>query len=249
MKFINKFKSLNYNSRKFQNIKYIIIHYTALKNYNEAISYLCDKDKKVSSHYLISQEGKVYILVPEKKRAWHAGISYWENDTDINSLSIGIELDYSHTYSNNKYTKKMIRSLCILLKTLIKKYNISSKNILGHSDISPFRKNDPGPNFPWKKLIKFNIIFDPFKESPIKIIIVKKWFSKNKFKSKHKISLFIFSFIGFDTRSSLLKRSISKRLIKVYQERYIKTNISGKIDEITYNHLIKHFVNLVLTKK
>ena len=102
MKYITKYKSPNYNSRNKSKIKLIIIHYTALNNSKEAISYLCTKENKVSAHYLISQGGLIYYLVNERFRAWHAGQSYWQNIVDINSYSIGIELDYNPNGKNNK---------------------------------------------------------------------------------------------------------------------------------------------------
>ena len=95
MKFINKYKSKNFNKRKTKQIIFIIIHYTALKRCNDAIEYLCNSKNKVSSHYLISQNGKIFNLVNEKMRAWHAGLSYWNDHIDINSSSIGMELDYT----------------------------------------------------------------------------------------------------------------------------------------------------------
>ena len=94
MKLIHNFKSPNFNERKSNNIKVIVIHYTALDSISNSLKHLCSKKNKVSSHYLISQSGKIYSLVSEKKRAWHAGKSYWKGVTDINSISIGIELDY-----------------------------------------------------------------------------------------------------------------------------------------------------------
>ena len=121
MKLIHKFKSPNFNKRQSKKIKYLIIHYTALKDYSESLKYLCNKSKKVSSHYLISQQGDVYNLISEKMRAWHAGISYWKSDIDINSASIGIELDYSPNHSNNTFKKEMINSLINLIKMLKKK--------------------------------------------------------------------------------------------------------------------------------
>ncbi len=96
MKYITKYKSPNYNSRNKSKIQHIIIHYTALGNAKEALSYLCTKEKKVSAHYLISQDGVIYNLVNERFRAWHAGESYWQNIVDINSSSIGIEKSREH---------------------------------------------------------------------------------------------------------------------------------------------------------
>ena len=124
MKLIHKFKSPNFNKRESKKIKYLIIHYTALKDCSESLKYLCNKSKKVSSHYLISQQGDVYNLVSEKMRAWHAGISYWKSETDINSASIGIELDYSPLHTNNIFKKKMIESLINLSEILTNKMGI-----------------------------------------------------------------------------------------------------------------------------
>ena len=96
-------------------------------------------------------------MVSEKKRAWHAGLSFWKGKKDINSYSIGIELDYFPQNKNTKYSYNLIVSLIKLLKILIKTYKIKPYNILGHSDISPYRKIDPGINFPWHILEKINL--------------------------------------------------------------------------------------------
>ena len=94
MKLIHKFKSPNFDERTSNKINFIIIHYTAIKSITESIKYLCEKKNKVSAHYVISKKGSIYSLVSEKKRAWHAGQSYWNSIIDINSNSIGVELDY-----------------------------------------------------------------------------------------------------------------------------------------------------------
>ena len=124
MKLIHNFKSPNYNDRRSNSIEIIVIHYTALSSISNSLKHLCSKKNKVSSHYLISQEGKIYSLVSEKKRAWHAGQSYWKGNTDINSISIGIELDFSPSDINNKFTLKLNSALIFLLTKLLKKYRI-----------------------------------------------------------------------------------------------------------------------------
>ena len=161
MKLIHNFKSPNFNDRKSNNIEIIVIHYTALDSISNSLKYLCSKKNKVSSHYLISQSGKIYSLVSEKKRAWHAGQSYWRGNTDINSISIGIELDYSPSDKNNKFSLKLNSALIFLLKKLLKKYKIRTENILGHSDIAPYRKIDPGKNFPWQMLENKKLSYRP----------------------------------------------------------------------------------------
>ena len=247
MKLIHKFKSPNFNKRESKKIKYLIIHYTALKDCSESLKYLCNKSKKVSSHYLISQQGDIYNLVSEKMRAWHAGISYWKSETDINSVSIGIELDYSPNHTNTTYKKKMIKSLINLIKMLKKKYNLHHNNILGHSDISPYRKLDPGPKFPWKKLAKFNLIYFPVIKKNKKHLNLEAWFKKNKLTRKKNIALFMLSYIGYDISLSIKNPNFFKYLIKSYQYHYYPNNISCNLDKKTYDLLLSHFINLFLT--
>ena len=145
----NKFKSGNYDQRKFD-ISLIIIHFTETKTFNDALNLLTSLDRKVSSHYLIDKSGGIFNLVDLDKRAWHAGESMWSNYDDINSRSIGIEIVNSGEVIKEDYTEKQINSLSVLLNSLLEDYNI--ENILGHSDIAPTRKIDPGVHFPWKKI-------------------------------------------------------------------------------------------------
>ena len=180
MKLIHKFKSLNFNERRSTKVNLIIIHYTALNSISESLQYLCAKKNKVSCHYLISKKGEIYNLVSENKRAWHAGKSFWNGTSDINSSSIGIEIDYN-PFQYKKYTKEAIKCLIDLLKVLAKKYKIKTKNILGHSDIAPYRKIDPGNNFPWHLLEKKKLAFKInklLKNNEIKNL-TNVWFAKN----------------------------------------------------------------------
>ena len=147
----NKFKSGNYDQRKFD-ISLIIIHFTETRTFDDALNLLTSLDRKVSSHYLIDKSGDIFNLVDLDKRAWHAGESMWGNYNDINSRSIGIEIVNSGEVIKEDYTAKQINSLSVLLNSLLKDYNI--ENILGHSDIAPKRKIDPGVHFPWQKIYK-----------------------------------------------------------------------------------------------
>ena len=248
MKYITKYKSPNYNSRRNSKIKLIIIHYTALKNNKDAILHLCDKEKKVSSHYLISQNGTIYALVDDKFRAWHAGKSFWNNITNINSISIGIELDYNPFGKNNKFTYKMMSSLKKLLIKLQKNYKINKSSVLGHCDIAPFRKQDPGKNFPWKSLLSSKIVlkFKKLKVSEIKII--EEWFKNCNLKlQKHKIILAL-SLIGYDTREVYNNSKLYSKLISAYRNRYLNNEDRLK-NKLLYISLITHLFNFMLTKK
>ena len=247
MKYITKYKSPNYNLRKNSKIQLIIIHYTALKNTLDAISYLCNKEKKVSSHYLISQNGTVYNLVKDKFRAWHAGQAYWQETIDINSVSIGIELDYNPRGKNNKYSLKMIYSLKKLILKLQKKYKINKNDILAHSDIAPFRKKDPGKHFPWKSLSSSNLVMSLKNLKKNEIKIMEKWFNNNNLKSKKQKTILALSLIGYDTREVYKNDRLYNKLIRAYRIRYLNSEDIIKKKSI-YNTLIKHLFNLLLTK-
>ena len=151
---ITSLSSKNFEIINNRIIKYIIIHYTGMQNQSKAIRRLQSRVAKVSCHYLISKKGKIYRLVKDKNVAWHAGKSRWENDVNLNSKSIGIELVNK---GNESYPSNQLKTLLHLLKFLKKKYKINSKYILGHEDIAPKRKKDPGPKFPWIKLYNLNL--------------------------------------------------------------------------------------------
>ena len=144
--------------RKPDQIKFIIFHYTGMKKESEAIQSLTSIKSKVSCHYLIKNNGEIVVMVPDLYEAWHAGKSSWKNFKSLNKNSIGIEISNpGHELTYKRFSKKQIQSVKKLSQFLIKKYKIDQKNILGHSDIAPNRKKDPGEKFPWKYLAKFRI--------------------------------------------------------------------------------------------
>ena len=250
MKLIHNFKSPNFNDRKSKNIEIIVIHYTALSSLSNSLKYLCSKKNKVSSHYLISQTGEIYSLVSEKKRAWHAGQSYWRGNTDINSISIGIELDYSPSEKNNKFSYKLNSALIFLLKKLQKKYKIRTENLLGHSDIAPYRKIDPGKHFPWKILENNKLSFRPqlINKSDINYNSVNEWFHKNTFKSIKKKILFMLDFIGYDVSLAIKNKIYFNQLIDAYSNHYkIYKNYYYNKKKI-FDVIEIHFMNIILTK-
>ena len=243
MKLISKFKSKNFDSRKLKDISYIIIHYTALNNIDEAIKFLCNPSKKVSCHYLISKDGKIYNLVHDKKRAWHAGKSYWQGNHDMNSRSIGIELDFNPKI-NKRFNAILIKSLINLTMRLKKKYNIDDKNILGHSDVAPYRKIDPGKHFPWIQFANLGIVFFP---RPIKkkyIKMIEDWFKKIGFYSQKNKILFMLSYIGYEIEPSLKNNYNYKKLIDAYFSHYGKKR---NLNKNKYNLIRSHFLNQFLT--
>tara|TARA_B100000900_G_scaffold385072_1_gene374451 strand:- start:90 stop:821 length:732 start_codon:yes stop_codon:yes gene_type:complete len=149
--------SLNFNQskRSKKDIKFIIIHYTGMKKELAAINRLCNVKSKVSAHFFVKKNGLVLNLVPPLYVAWHAGKSGWKNFKSLNRYSIGIEIQNSgHDNEYENFTLKQINSTKKLLSYLLRKYRVNVKNVLGHSDIAPNRKKDPGEKFPWKELAR-----------------------------------------------------------------------------------------------
>ncbi len=152
---INKtFISPNFGARPINQIDTIVIHYTEMQSAEDAIERLCDPDSLVSAHYVISKTGEIFQLVDDAKRAHHAGQSYWRGRSAVNDFSIGIELDNN---GNEPFAEDLMHSLILLCHNLVSKYNIQQHNIVGHSDIAPLRKVDPGIFFDWKSLAQHGI--------------------------------------------------------------------------------------------
>jgi N-acetylmuramoyl-L-alanine amidase len=131
----------------------VVLHYTGMRTGAEALERMCDPEAKVSAHYMIEEDGRLFQLAPEERRAWHAGVSFWKGERDINSVSIGIELvNPGHDLGYPDFPEMQIEALIGLLDAVRSRWTIPSGRILGHSDVAPGRKVDPGEKFPWKRL-------------------------------------------------------------------------------------------------
>lgn len=149
--------SPNWNERKCP-IDMVVLHYTEMKPVETALERMCDPAAEVSAHYCITEEGEVIRLVPEDKRAWHAGKSFWRGQADVNSASIGIELDHpGHALGYRPFAEAQIEALIPLLDSIVRRYKIPYANVVAHSDIAPARKVDPGELFPWDRLARWKL--------------------------------------------------------------------------------------------
>ena len=149
--------SPNFDERMLP-IQMVVLHYTEMKPVENAIDKMCNPDSKVSAHYLITEEGEVVRLVDEAKRAWHAGVSFWRGHKDVNSASIGIELDHpGHAGGYRAFSDAQFEALVPLLARMVKHHDIPRANVVGHSDVAPGRKIDPGELFPWDRLAEYNL--------------------------------------------------------------------------------------------
>ncbi|NVJ70081.1 MAG: N-acetylmuramoyl-L-alanine amidase [Alphaproteobacteria bacterium] len=146
--------SPNWNERPHgAAIDTVVIHYTGMRSGEEALERLCDPLAEVSAHYLVEEDGRLFKLVEEEKRAWHAGVSAWRGQENLNHTSIGIELvNPGHEFGYREFPGPQIETLLTLLSGLKTRHTISVEGFVGHSDIAPDRKTDPGELFPWRRL-------------------------------------------------------------------------------------------------
>jgi len=139
-------------------VRHVVIHYTGMKSWADAKQRLCDLKAEVSAHYAIDEDGSVYRLVAEEMRAWHAGKAFWRGVRDINSTSIGIELvNPGHENGYRAFPEAQIAALTELVRDIMQRHELSPADILGHSDVAPGRKEDPGELFPWQRLAQDGI--------------------------------------------------------------------------------------------
>jgi N-acetylmuramoyl-L-alanine amidase len=229
-KIINYSPIFEIKKRKKDQIKFIIFHYTGMRKESEAIKRLTNIKSKVSSHYLIKKNGQIVVMVPDLYISWHAGISSWKNFKFLNKKSIGIEISNTgHNNSYKKFSKKQVQSILKLSKSLIKKYKINQKNILGHSDIAPDRKKDPGEKFPWQYLAKSGVgIWHSLLQKNLIKNRRKKIDHKSKKKFYHNLAK-----IGYSIKSSkkIKKDKILNFITIAFQRRFRQELIINKVDQ------------------
>ena len=225
---LNYSPNFDVKKRRLKEIKFIIFHYTGMKKENEAITKLTNIKSKVSTHYFIKNNGEILTLVPDLYIAWHSGLSSWKKYKSINKYSIGIEISNpGHEHSYKKFSKKQIKSILKLSTYLIEKYKIKSNFILGHSDIAPERKKDPGEKFPWKYLSENKIgYWHNLNE--------KKLFKKrNQLVSQQEKNKFVQNLnkIGYSRNMYYNKNNSRKILTTAFQRRFRQKLVNGVIDQ------------------
>jgi N-acetylmuramoyl-L-alanine amidase len=224
--------------------KYIILHYTALDN-DKSVQVLTEQS--MSAHYLVNDLGdqEIYQLVDENKRAYHAGISSWRSDKMLNDTSIGIEIvnsGYTQDASGNRifpeFHDQQVQKIAALVKDIANRYEISPTNILGHSDVAPTRKQDPGPKFPWKKLYEQHQIGMWYDEQ------TKQAFSNQIIPEEYALNImtpqFIFNYqtalksLGYSIEPSGTADDSTKKTIEAFQYHFRPLNYSGIMDAETW---------------
>jgi N-acetylmuramoyl-L-alanine amidase len=141
----------------------LILHYTGMQSGQAAIDRLCDPEAKVSSHYVVEEDGSVFRLVPEDRRAWHAGVSFWRGHSVLNGRSIGIEIvNPGHEWGYRDFPVLQMAAVCDLCLSILSRHRIPARNVIAHSDVAPDRKEDPGEKFRWEDLARNGVGLWPF---------------------------------------------------------------------------------------
>lgn len=194
-------------------IDMVILHYTGMKTGRAALDRLCDPDSRVSAHYLIDEDGTIYRMVPEDRRAWHAGISHWSGDVDINDRSVGIEIvNPGHEFGYRPFPEAQMVAVETLLTGIVARHGISPARVVGHSDIAPTRKQDPGELFDWKRLADRGLAI---------------WPTKPGARIDDADARGYLSDIGYDPEAPLAD------VVTAFQRRFVPAGVNGRLDDET----------------
>ena len=212
--------SPNYNDRPAgKAVSMLVLHYTGMRDAEAALKRLTDPEAQVSSHYLIDEAGKVYRLVDEQRRAWHAGVSFWAGERDINGVSIGIELvNPGHDFGYRPFPDAQITALIDLSRGILSRHSIPASRVLGHSDVAPARKIDPGELFDWQRLAKAGI---------------GRWPLPAKGPADAGSVRAALSTIGYEVSAEGAKDKITKQSLAAFQRHFRPAKIDGIADEQT----------------
>jgi len=145
--------SPNHNARRGRPLDLLVLHYTGMASAAAALDRLCDPAAEVSAHYLVEEDGRVWRLVPDERRAWHAGRASWAGESDVNARSLGVEIvNPGHEFGYRDFPPEQIEAVILLCRDLVQRHAIPAHRVVGHSDVAPLRKQDPGERFPWPAL-------------------------------------------------------------------------------------------------
>jgi N-acetylmuramoyl-L-alanine amidase len=219
-------------------IDMLVLHYTGMKTAAEAIDRLCDPAAKVSAHYVIDEDGTVWRLVEEGQRAWHAGVSFWQGTETVNAVSIGIELvNPGHEWGYRAFPEAQMASLETLARALLQRHPIPADRVVGHSDVAPLRKQDPGERFDWPRLARLGIGLWPTEPAPAAIDIAS--------------AQAMLSSIGYSVPRSGVLDDETRHVLVAFQRRFRPRRIDGNLDDETALRLasVERVVSALRTRR
>ncbi|RLQ88192.1 N-acetylmuramoyl-L-alanine amidase [Notoacmeibacter ruber] len=216
----------------------LLLHYTGMATGDEAERWLCRPDSEVSCHYIVHEDGRIVQMVPEAMRAWHAGASCWEGEADVNSRSIGIEIvNGGHPANLPPYPDRQIDAVIALAQDIVERHAIKPSRVLGHSDVAPGRKIDPGEHFPWERLAESGIgLYEP--EGPRGEILLRSGMRGQPVEAMQAL----LSLYGYDVANTGEYDDRTRTVVQAFQMHYRKSCIDGEADRATMERLY-HLVN------
>jgi N-acetylmuramoyl-L-alanine amidase len=201
-------------------IDMLVLHYTGMKTAAEAIDRLCDPAAKVSAHYVIEEDGTTWRLIEESRRAWHAGVSSWQSTRHVNAVSIGIELiNPGHEWGYRAFPEAQMASLETLCGELLQRHPIPADRVVGHSDVAPLRKQDPGELFDWPRLAHAGVGLWPTEPAPLPTSI--------------SAAQTMLDAIGYGVPSTRVLDEETRQVLIAFQRRFRPSRIDGDLDQDT----------------
>lgn len=222
--------------------RYVILHYTGMSCAEKAIDWLARAESQVSCHYVIDEAGKTTQLVPERLRAWHAGVSYWRGETDINSLSIGIEIQNpGHADGYPGFPRAQIESVISLTREIMRRHRIPPENVLAHSDVAIGRKIDPGEKFPWRTLALAKVGHwvrpSPLRQSDMGLALGSR--TKSVLEAQRQLRLY-----GYHAPDHGVLDEATAKAIAAFQRHFRPRRIDGRLDHSTLRTLQRLIADL-----
>ncbi|MCH2038995.1 MAG: N-acetylmuramoyl-L-alanine amidase [Rickettsiales bacterium] len=226
--------SPNFNQRpEGCQIEMLILHYTGMRTMQDALSRMCDPEAEVSAHYMIDEDGTIYRLVADADRAWHAGLSYWRGRERLNDVSIGIEIvNPGHEFGYRPFPSAQMDAVLSLSQSLMKQHHIDPFNVIGHSDIAPERKQDPGELFNWKLLSEHQIGVWSDQEGDTKATASPGDEGKLVFDIQQKLSHY-----GYLIKNDGIFGMKTKQVITAFQRHFYPEHVDGNWNMVCSNRL------------
>tara|TARA_R100001129_G_scaffold144260_1_gene105386 strand:- start:1418 stop:2167 length:750 start_codon:yes stop_codon:yes gene_type:complete len=233
--------SPNFNERKHP-LDMLVLHYTGMATGEDALERMCDSKAEVSAHYMVWEDGRITQLVEEDKRAWHAGVASWQGQQDLNSRSIGIEIvNGGHDFrapdgSLPPYPRPQIHAVLDLVHDILGRHTIPATRILGHSDIAPLRKQDPGEHFPWERLARAGISLWPDFDGTTKEVIGKGLERGASGSSVWRLQTML-SEIGYGFDVTDIYGETCENVVTAFQRRWLPEQVTGQADLTTLRRI------------
>ena len=233
--------SPNFNERKHP-LDMLVLHYTGMATGEDALERMCDSKAEVSAHYMVWEDGRITQLVEEDKRAWHAGVASWQGQQDLNSRSIGIEIvNGGHDFRAPDgglppYPRPQIHALLDLVHDILGRHAIPATRILGHSDIAPLRKQDPGEHFPWERLARAGISLWPDFDGTTKEVIGKGLERGASGSSVWRLQTML-SEIGYGFDVTDIYGETCENVVTAFQRRWLPEQVTGQADLTTLRRI------------